>query len=80
MTEKEFLEKYSDCAFVPFDKLEAFMRACLIHSGVPEGDADIIFYDVPPYKASSTDVREGDFSELTTDVRRYIEEHGLYNS
>ena len=44
------------------------------------GDADIIFYDVPPYKASSTDVREGDFSELTTDVRRYIEEHGLYNS
>ena len=44
------------------------------------GDADIIFYDVPPYKASSTDVRDGDYSELTTDVRRYIEEHGLYNS
>ncbi len=42
MTEKEFLEKYSDCAFVSFDKLEAFMKACLIHSGVPEGDADII--------------------------------------
>ena len=42
MTEKEFLEKYSDCAFVSFEKLEAFMKACLIHSGVPEKDADII--------------------------------------
>ena len=42
MTEQEFLEKYKDDAFVPFDKLEAFMKACLIHSGVPENDADII--------------------------------------
>ena len=42
MTEKEFLEKYRDSAFVPFDMLENFMKACLVASGVPENDASII--------------------------------------
>ncbi len=42
MTEKEFLEKYSDSAFVPFSKLERFMHGTLVAAGVPSADADII--------------------------------------
>ena len=42
MTEKEFLEKYSDSAFVPFPKLERFMHDTLVAAGVPAPDADII--------------------------------------
>lgn len=42
MTEKEFLEKYKDAAFVPFDKLERFMRESLEAVGVPSSDAAII--------------------------------------
>ncbi len=42
MTEQEFLEKYRDCSFVPFDKLERFMKGALMGAGIPEADADII--------------------------------------
>lgn len=42
MTEQEFLEKYSDSAFVPFPKLERFMHDTLMAAGVPAPDADII--------------------------------------
>ena len=42
MTEQEFLEKYRDSAFVPFDKLEKFMRETLTAEGVPSSDASII--------------------------------------
>lgn len=42
MTEQEFLEKYSDSAFVPFPKLERFMHDTLVAAGVPAPDADII--------------------------------------
>ena len=42
MTAKEFLDKYSDSAFVPFERLERFMKETLIAEGVPAPDADII--------------------------------------
>lgn len=42
MTEKEFLEKYSDSSFVPFPMLEKFMHGTLTAIGVPSPDADII--------------------------------------
>ena len=42
MTEREFLDKYADCAFVPFDKLERFMEASLEGAGIPREDAKII--------------------------------------
>ncbi len=42
MTEKEFLEYYKDCEFVPFDKLERFMYESLVGSGIPENDAATI--------------------------------------
>ena len=40
--------------------------------------ADIIFYNVEPYVASSTDVRGGEGKELPAKVAAYIESHGLY--
>lgn len=40
--EREFLEKYKDCEFVSFDKLEKFMKEALCGAGVPEKDATII--------------------------------------
>ena len=42
MTEKEFLEKYKDDAFVPFPKLEKFMHDTLVAVGVPDSDAAVI--------------------------------------
>ena len=42
MTESEFLEKYKDSAFVPFEKLERFMLKTLEGIGVPSHDAAII--------------------------------------
>ena len=39
---KDYLEKYKDCAFVPFDKLERFMKEVLMASGVPKADAEIV--------------------------------------
>jgi len=38
MTEREFLDTYSDSTFVPFDKLENFMKKSLIGAGIPEKD------------------------------------------
>lgn len=34
----------------------------------------------PVYKASSTNVRQGDFSALTDGVKEYVESHGLYKA
>ena len=42
MTEREFLEKYKDSAFVPFGDLERFMNDTLTGIGVPAPDAAII--------------------------------------
>ncbi len=44
MTEfdKRYLDGYSDCAFVSFEKLEKFMKEALMGAGIPEEDADII--------------------------------------
>ena len=39
---KEYLKRYEDSAFVPFDKLERFMKEALIGAGVPKADAEII--------------------------------------
>ena len=39
---QEYLDRYSDCVFVPFDKLEKFMKEALMGSGVPKADAEII--------------------------------------
>ena len=39
---KEYLERYEDSAFVPFDKLERFMKEALMGAGVPKADAEII--------------------------------------
>ena len=40
--EKEYLDRYKDSAFVPFDKLERFMKEALMGAGVPKADAEII--------------------------------------
>ena len=40
--EKDYLERYSDSVFVPFDKLERFMKEALMGAGVPKADAEII--------------------------------------
>lgn len=46
---------------------------------IPEGiDADIKLIESPQVFASSTDIRQGDFSMLPDSVRDYIIEHGLY--
>ena len=39
---KEYLERYKDSAFVPFDTLERFMKETLVKSGVPAHDAEIV--------------------------------------
>ena len=39
---RDYLDRYSDCVFVPFDKLERFMKEALMGAGVPKADAEII--------------------------------------
>lgn len=38
----EYASHYEDCAWVPFEKMEAFMQEALVHAGVPDADAKII--------------------------------------
>ena len=38
----EYEKKYSDCVWIPFEKLESFMKDVLMASGVPESDAQIV--------------------------------------
>lgn len=38
----EYEKKYSHCIWIPFEKLESFMKDALVASGVPEGDAQIV--------------------------------------
>ncbi len=38
----EYAKQYEDCAWLPFEELEAFMKEALIHAGVPREDAEII--------------------------------------
>ena len=38
----EYEKKYSHCVWIPFEKLESFMKDALVASGVPEGDAQIV--------------------------------------
>ena len=38
----EYASHYEDCAWLPFEELEAFMREALIHAGIPAADAEII--------------------------------------
>lgn len=40
--EKKYLAQYADSVFVPFDKLERFMKEALMGAGVPKADAEII--------------------------------------
>lgn len=55
-----------------------FVRESVRHS-VPEG-FEIHFVESRRTEASSTAVREGDFSSLSDSVREYIEENGLYRT
>ena len=39
---REYLDRYKDDAFVPFDKLERFMKECLMKEGLSKIDAEIV--------------------------------------
>ena len=45
---------------------------------VKDSDADIFLIESPIVTASSTDIRNGDYSMLPSSVRAYIEKHNLY--
>ena len=38
----EYAQQYEDCAWLPFEELEVFMKEALIHAGIPKEDAEII--------------------------------------
>ena len=38
----EYAQQYEDCAWLPFEELEAFMKEAVIHAGIPTEDAEII--------------------------------------
>ncbi|GAB1432248.1 Ldh family oxidoreductase [Spirochaetota bacterium] len=38
----EYAQQYSDCAWLSFEELEAFMKEALVHAGIPKEDAEII--------------------------------------
>lgn len=45
---------------------------------IKDSDADIFLIESPIVTASSTDIRNGDYSMLPSSVRDYIEKHNLY--
>lgn len=71
------LEEWHDWAYLKSHvRFYCFLRDNTAHIK-PEG-AEIIYVKSEETVASSTSVRDGDFSLLSDSVREYIEENGLY--